>query len=210
VLDRAQQRVAITLTAFPVCALLFALVLSGCHDGPKVTKPATVVVVGDSLLYQSGVPLQRALKQRGWTAVLDGRPGSGIIGGFSIGSWPERIAALVRVAKPDIVVVELGTNGCTGCRSVAAGIDAVMAPLHDIERVYWVNVKENSPRPPHPKAVNAAIENAKHRFKNLRIIDMNKRFDDHPGLLMSDHIHFDTAGIAAFVELVADTLPNER
>jgi lysophospholipase L1-like esterase len=192
-------------------ALLFLVLLLGaCHDAPKITKPATVVVVGDSLLYQSIGPLQQALRQRGWVPVTDGRPGSAIVGGFSISSWPERIKELVRAANPDVVVVELGTNGCGDCASIDAGIDAVMAPLRKVPRVYWVNVKDYSPIPPDPKAINDALERATDRFGNLRIIDMNKRFAGHPELLQSDRIHFDTPGQRAFAQLVASALPDER
>jgi lysophospholipase L1-like esterase len=188
-----------------------SLVLGACsHDKPKVTKPATVLIVGDSLLYQSAGPLAAVLRERGWVPVFDARPGSAILGGFSIGSWPPRIGQLVRATNPDVVVVELGTNGCGHCRSMAAGIDADMKELRAVPRVYWVNVKESSPIPPHPKAVNDALDAAKKRWKNLRIIDMNKAFARHPDLLLSDHIHFDDKGVAEFVKLVADKLPRQN
>jgi lysophospholipase L1-like esterase len=190
-----------------VGAIAMVLVLGGCHDTPKITQPATVLVVGDSLVFQSGGPLRERLEQRGWTAVMDARPGSGIIGGFSIGSWPSRIAALVRASNPDVAVVELGTNGCTGCTSLAAGIDAVMAPLRDVERVYWLNVRVDAAKPPNPRAVNAAIAAAQDRYENLHVVDMNRRFEDHPELVMPDRIHFNDAGVAAFAELVVDALP---
>ena len=77
-------------------------------------------------------------------------------------------------------------------------------------RVYWVNVKESSPIPPHPKAVNDALQQAKKRWKNLRTIDMNKAFAHHPELLLSDRIHFDDQGVAEFVKLVADKLPRQN
>ena len=200
-----RRRAACLLSVVP-------LVLGACShdDKPKVTKPATVLIVGDSLLYQSAGPLAAVLRERGWVPVFDARPGSAILGGFSIARWPPRIRQLVRATNPDVVVVELGTNGCGHCRSMAAGIDTVMKELRTVPRVDWVNVKESAPIPPHPKAVNDALEQAKQRWKNLRIIDMNKAFAHHPELLLSDHIHFDDKGVAEFVKLVADQLPRQH
>src|SRR4051794_18163516 len=191
-------------------ALVVGLVAWGFtrNDAPHVTPPATGLVVGDSLVYQSANALRDQLRARGWTPVLDARIGSGILGGYTIDKWPPRIAQLVCAANPDVVVVVLGTNGCgLPCSSPAAAIDTDMALLRDVPFVYWVNVKENSPIPPKPHAINAALEQAKHRWDNLHVIDMNARFDDHRDLLRSDRIHFNRKGVLVFTELVIDALP---
>jgi lysophospholipase L1-like esterase len=187
-----------------------AIVLSACGDDePKITEPATAVIVGDSLLYQSSADVQRELDQRGWKHAIYGIPGAGIVGGYSVVRWADRLRELVRASKPDIVVIELGTNGCAGCTSLDDAIDAIMKPLRSVERVYWVNVREDAPVPSDPKALNDALERAKDRFDNLRIIDMNDDFDDHPGWIIEDGIHFSDAGEREFAKMLAEKFPDQ-
>jgi hypothetical protein len=185
-------------------------VLSACgsqHRRVHITKPAAALFVGDSLLLQSYSDVSQAARAAGWEPVIDGQFGSAINRGFSFASWPERIDALVRFSNPDVAVVELGTNGCDHCSSLAAAIDADMQPLRHVARVYWVNVKDYSRIPADPKAINDAISAAKKRWKNLRVIDMNDSFRGHSPWLASDDIHFTTAGQQAFAQLVVGALP---
>jgi lysophospholipase L1-like esterase len=200
-----RRSVAIALT------LVVALVASACSDDDWVTPPATAVVVGDSLVFQSSTALREALEGKGWDARLDGRPGSGIVGGetvsgrVTVASWPVRIAQLVEQFDPDAVFVVLGTNGCE-CR-LAAGIDAVMEQLRGVPRVFWLNVKEDAPIPDDPKAVNEALDAAAGRYGNLDIVDLDDHFDDRPELIHADGIHFNDAGEREFAALIADELP---
>jgi lysophospholipase L1-like esterase len=187
-------------------ALAVAVVGAACGDDEWVTAPATVVVAGDSLVFQSGDPLPRALEAKGWQAHLDGRPGSTITGGSTIDSWPDRLRDLVAQYDPDAVVVVLGTNGCR-CRSLAAGIDAVMRPLRRVPRVYWVGVREDAPVPDDPVSVNEALEAAEHRYGNLDVLDLDDHFDERPELIDRDGIHFNDAGEREFSRWIADHLP---
>jgi lysophospholipase L1-like esterase len=191
-------------------ALLVAATTGACHHEPSVTKPATALVVGDSLLYLSADAVRTALKEKGWTPVLDPRVGSGINGGYTIDTWPPRVHDLVRASHPDVVFVELGTNGCTGCHSLDAAIDDIMRQLRGVPRVYWLNVRDASPIPDDPEAVNDAIERAPSRWGNLRVIDMNKAFEGHPEWLLSDKIHFNAAGQRELAKLIVDKLPDEN
>jgi lysophospholipase L1-like esterase len=199
-----------------VAVVVLAPVLVGCGNREQPTpvaagapRPSRVLLVGDSLLFQSRNTVVDALRARGWHATVDGRPGSAITGGYTIGNWPKQLGKLVRQTKPDVVVVELGTNGCGTCFTIDAGIDAVMQKLHGVRTVYWVNVKDNSPIPPDPEAINDALQWATRRYSNLHVIDMNRRFDHHPELLIPDHIHFNEAGIGVFARMIAAALPNE-
>ncbi len=203
-------------TAGAVVAVVATLLLSACSndDRPRVllgavAQPPKVLVVGDSLLAESRTAVEDAFRARGWQAIVDGRPGSSILGGVTIGSWPARIKELVQRTDPDVVIVELGTNGCGPCASLDAAIDAVMGPLQRVKTVYWVNVKEYSPIPTDPHAINNALAWATLRHPNLHIIDMHKRFAFHPDWLIGDQIHFSYAGIAVFSQMLASALPNE-
>jgi hypothetical protein len=195
------------------CAAAVAAIVIGClglgacatkhHDAP--TQPQSLLIVGDSLLFQSIGSIRQSLAATNWKITSDARPGSRITGGVSIGSWPERIAQLAGVAHPDIAVVELGTNGCA-CTSIAAAIDADMRPLQNVPRVYWVNVRTDAPRPPDRVQIDNELEAATRRWTNLHIIDFDQRFAHHRELLIADDIHFTTAGVAAFTTLVHDAL----
>jgi lysophospholipase L1-like esterase len=199
-----------------VAMIVLALVVAGCGNEQRPTpivagaaRPRSVLLVGDSLLFQTRNTVEQALRARGWQPPIDGRPGSAITGGFPIGSWPAQIAKLLKMTKPDVVVVELGTNGCGSCFTIDAGIDAVMRELEQVHAVYWVNVKDDSWIPPDPQAINDALQRATTRYPNLHIIDMNRRFQHHPELLIPDHIHFNEAGIGVFARLLAAALPDE-
>jgi lysophospholipase L1-like esterase len=203
-----RTRVRIAIGVVVALALVAAgVVVLATRDRGRDGPAPTVLVVGDSLLYQSAPTVSKALESRGWHAVIDGRPGSGITGGFSIGSWPDRITDLVKIAKPKVAIVELGTNGCTDCTKYDDGIDRVMQRLRGVPQVYWVNVKLDCPVPPDPGAVNAAINRATKRWKKLRVIDMNSRFYGKPQLLIADRIHFNDAGEKVFAKLLASSLP---
>ena len=71
---------------------------SRVHDQPD--RPVALVV-GDSLLLQSATDVRQAIEGAAGTWCSTAGPASGITGGFSIGSWPDRITDLVRIAQPE-------------------------------------------------------------------------------------------------------------
>ena len=150
--------------------------------------PATVVLVGDSILFGASQDVTTALQRENWTVHIDAVGGSAILGSYAVVNWPKRIEGIVKERRPDVVVVELGTNDC-GCAHTANGIDAIMKRLQAVDRVYWVNVRESSPIPDNPPAMNDAIEKAQDRWSNMHVIDFNKRFNGHAGWVQDDHIH---------------------
>jgi lysophospholipase L1-like esterase len=188
-------------------ALVLAL-LAGCGDGrPVVHAPASVLVVGDSILDFSKVDVAKTLEHAGWTPTVDGRRGSRVTGGFTIGSWPDELARRVRESKPDVAVVELGTNGCGFCNTDTDGINAVMHSLRSVRRVYWINVRLHAPIPDDPAAFNRALEQARLRWPNLHLINMNKTIGDDPKLILADHVHPTPAGEQAIADMIVDALP---
>ncbi|HET9730611.1 MAG TPA: GDSL-type esterase/lipase family protein [Acidimicrobiia bacterium] len=182
-------------------------VVAGCSSRPEVRAPASVLVVGDSITFQSTADVRTALRVAGWTVSVDGRPGSRVTGGYTIGSWPARLAADVHPTPPDVVVIELGTNGCGFCTTDAEGIDSVMATLREVPRVYWLNVRLHAPATPDPAAFNRALDAATSRWHNLHVIDMNGRFDDNAKLVSFDHTHLTTAGERVFADMIVHALP---
>jgi lysophospholipase L1-like esterase len=188
------------------CALLL-IVTAGCSERPTIHAPATVLVVGDSILDFSKVDVATTLEHAGWTPTVDARRGSRVTGGFTIGSWPQELATRVARAKPDVVVVELGTNGCGFCNTDSDGIDAVMRSLRSVRRVYWVNVRVDAPIPEDPAAFNRALQQARLRWPNLHVIDMNKTIGDDPKLILADHVHPTPRGEQAIADMIEAALP---
>jgi lysophospholipase L1-like esterase len=109
-------------------------------------------------------------------------------------------------APVDVAVVELGTNDCV-CRRIADGIDAVMAALQHVPRVYWINVREGAPTPDDARAIDAALQQATHRWSNLHVIDMNRRLRRKPQLIAPDRVHLSAAGSAVFANMIVSALP---
>jgi lysophospholipase L1-like esterase len=195
------------LRRIAACALV-VVSLAACGDRrPVIHAPASVLVVGDSILDFSKADVAKTLEHAGWTQSVDGRPGSRVTGGYSIGSWPQELKLRVAQSKPDVVVVELGTNGCGLCKTDADGINAVMESLRSVRRVYWVNVRIHAPIPQDPAAFNRALQQARLRWPNLHVIDMNKKIGDDPKLILADRVHPTPAGEQAIADMIEAALP---
>jgi lysophospholipase L1-like esterase len=193
-------------------AIAFASIvaITGCGSSrPGVDAPATVVLVGDSILVGASQDVTTALQREHWTVHIDAVGGSAILGSYAVVNWPERIDAIVKKRRPNVVVVELGTNDC-GCAHTANGIDAIMKRLQSVDRVYWVNVRENSPIPDNPAAMNDAIDAAQDRWPNMHIIDFNKRFKGRTSWVQPDRIHPNQRGNQELANFIASELPRVR
>src|SRR4249919_1831028 len=108
-----------------VLVLGISLVWATTASSRSVAAPRVqgnrVLLVGDSLLWESTPQVTAALKTAGWDPSLTAYPAT------TIGDWAPKMAGLVGDAKPDVVVVELGTNNCTAaCPNLAAVIDRLL------------------------------------------------------------------------------------
>ena len=184
--------------------------LSGCGNRATVDAPATAVLVGDSILVGAAQEVTAALQREQWTVHIDAVGGTAITGTPPVVNWPQRVDSLVREHQPDVVVVELGTNGCGWCARNTDGIDAIMKPLRSVERVYWVNVREGAITPEDPPQMNDAIERAADRWPNLHVIDLNKHFDGRNDWLQADQLHPNQRGNEELAKLIEEELPRVR
>src|SRR5690348_13810815 len=123
-----------------IALAVLAITATACsHDHPRA-NPRSALFIGDSLMSQSQGQVKSAAQRAGWTPTVEGRFGAAITGGFTISSWPPEIANLVKISKPAVAVIELGTDGCGLCLGLDKAIDDDMKRLRDVPRVYWVNV----------------------------------------------------------------------
>ncbi|HKE72675.1 MAG TPA: SGNH/GDSL hydrolase family protein [Acidimicrobiales bacterium] len=193
-----------TRLALAACATLLAGGLSGCAP---LSKPGPVLLVGDSIFFLASPDLTFALQTHGWKAVIVAYPGSGINGGgFTPLDWPSKIKDLVEFTKPQAVVVELGTNGCPGCPSVAQAIDNNMKSMADVHHVLWLRVGHTGGNKARADKINKELEAATDRWSNLDLLPYDEWMDGHPDLVPADNVHPTAKGQAALAKHIQDEL----
>lgn len=186
-------------------ACVLVAVTSGCEG--TISPPGPVVLVGDSIFSMASDELTSALRGDGWEVTVDAYPGAGIRnGGFASVDWPARLRDLVAFAQPEVVVVELGTNGCGQCSSIPAAIDADMAQLRDVDLVLWLDVATSGPGADRGRAVNAALRAAAGKWDNLEVLPYDRWFAGRADLIQPDAVHPTPAGERALARHVADAL----
>src|SRR5205807_3545795 len=99
------------------------------------------LIVGDSLMNESRAPVSAAVEGDGWQPDIQAQ------GGTTITYWSSRIRYLVLAKKPDVVVIELGTNDCapTECPPLAPYIDKIMRSIPHHTPVLWLNIQQKIP-----------------------------------------------------------------
>jgi lysophospholipase L1-like esterase len=175
-------------------AVLMIAVPTMC--GTEPSPPGPVLAIGDSLLFQSSEEVSRELQADGWEVRVDAVIGSGITGGGEpLILWPDRLAALVDEVDPEVVVIELGTNGCgPGCEGLETDIDELLDVVDDVPVVLWVGVRTDALLREDPVAINAALEEAAGDQNDLHILPMQDWFHGHIELLALDGVHLNQGG----------------
>jgi lysophospholipase L1-like esterase len=174
---------------------LVVLVVMVRSSGPA--PPGNLLVVGDSLSAQSSTQIKRALQQDGWTVTVVAEPGAGITGGGRRHlDWSTVVHQKIALLHPELVYVELGTNGCgPGCTTVGHEIDALMTEMRQVPTVLWLDVRTNVPLPhADPPRINNEIEAATLRWPNLTRLDFDTWGSTDPHLLVGDGVHFNSSG----------------
>lgn len=185
-----------------VVVLALVILTATANGGPTVSGPR-VLVIGDSLLHISEVDVQTALAADHWQAHVEGHSGA------SMESWDPFVGPIAGTVRPDVAVVELGTNDCdTYCPNVGTYIDKIMTALvrNGAGAVLWVNVQRAPVYPRHSDYVNYAIEQASVRWPQMRLVDLATFTDAHPEWRGPDGLHFNAAGQQAFADLIRTAL----
>jgi lysophospholipase L1-like esterase len=193
-------------------AILVALVpiawvsVASSRTEPKpVARGSKVLVVGDSLTWQSIPEVTASLEAGGWDPTIQAAPGT------TIGAWADKVGKLVDEHDPDVVVVELGTNNCTAeCPRIASVIDRLLRSVPRSVPVVWLNVQAQPSYPAHPESVNDALAAAAERWPNVTLVDMSARFRNHPDWHMEDGLHLTATGSTELGKLMAESLRAER
>jgi lysophospholipase L1-like esterase len=185
-----------TVAAVVVVGLI--VLTATASSGEHVTGNR-VLVIGDSLLEFSEPSVQSSLNSDGWQAVVIGHRG------YSIEDWQQLIEPLAAFVRPNVAVVELGTNDCNvTCPDLAPVIDATMRTLvaNDVGAVLWLNVQERPDYPAHARYVNLAIAQAAIRWPQMEVVDLRRFADPHPEWHDPDGLHFNSVGQQALGALI--------
>ena len=181
----------------------FALFLVVNHgDGPS--PPGNLLVIGDSLTAQSSGQIKRVLNADGWSVTVVAEPGSGVSGGGQRDvDWSKIIHERVQKLDPEVVYIELGTNGCgPHCTTMPREIDALMHEVADVPVVLWLNVRTNVPLPNvNPPKFNQELASAALRYPNIKTLDFDKWGAQTP-LLVGDAVHFNINGQVVMADQV--------
>jgi hypothetical protein len=97
------------------------------------------------------------------------------------------------------VIVQLGNNG----PFYDGQFDEIMAALHDVPMVIWVNVRVPREWEAHN---NRIIASGVARYPNARMVDWNAATAGQPGLFWNDGYHPRPAGATLYADLVAAAL----
>lgn len=197
-----------------ILGLIVLAVLGAVFGSAKVSPPGPVLLVGDSLLWQSSDEMTKALAEDGWETRIEATPGAGIAGGgFTSFAWPEHLDKVTKQRDFEVAIVELGTNGCDGCPSVPEAIDNVMDNLHNVELVLWVDARRNAARPGMAMAdqINHELREAADRWENLEVLSLEELLEDDSGstLIESDGVHLTPAGQLVLTGSVREALRDE-
>jgi lysophospholipase L1-like esterase len=165
----------------------------------------SVLLVGDSLLWAATPDVDAALRAEGWEPTIAAAPGT------TVASWLPSLPQRVAGTRPDVVVVELGTNDCNGpCSTLPAEIEAFLRALPRDVPILWLDVQTEPSYPAHPETVNRALAAAARHWPAVRIIGMNERFRDRPEWHLPDGLHFNETGSARLADLIAGSLDAVR
>jgi lysophospholipase L1-like esterase len=171
--------------------------------GPAPTAAAgnRVLLVGDSILVDANQDVTARLRADGWDPVVAAAAMT------NIDFWTHYVPPLVIAHRPDVLVVELGTNDCnTVCRRVTSGIDRIIRAVPPRTPVYWLNVQTQATYPRHAGRVNARLNAASRRFSRLHVVDMDTRLRDHPEWHEDDGVHLNEAGSLQLAALISESI----
>lgn len=178
--------------------MLVLAAIAGC-SGKGPVGGYDVLVVGDSLMAQSSDVVTEELRADGWAPFVAAR------GGIAIVDWFDDLGPLAEQVRPDIAVVELGTNDC--CRDLAPFIDTAVKGLlaAGVEVIVWLDTQEVGFRPDADR-VNRALEAADERWEELYVVSMNDRLASKAEYHAEDGLHLSPEGIRELARFIREEL----
>jgi lysophospholipase L1-like esterase len=204
------------LTAGPLAPSADGSMSSAGTSVPPAGR-TTIVVIGDSILMSSWQEVHRSLAAGGrYTPAMMAKPASGLATTAWF-DWDEGLRALDAEARPDQVVVELGTNDLEypGFYESGAAVGLVMRATR-ARRVVWLLPSATPLRPDRQVAMGRIRAALVHAASNgpyadrLDVADFGLVVTAEPGALAPDLIHVTPYGSQLLGELVRDSVDGRR
>lgn len=171
-------------------------------------RPASVVMVGDSITVASSEELEVALTDLGLEVLLiDAQVGRRMTVGERGRLTPgvDVVEYVAGALEPELWIVALGTNDIgqyPDPDDIAAQVDAILDRIPEGAPVVWVDTWIRD-RPDQARAVNDAIRSAVDRRPATLVVDWASSATAD-GVLAGDGVHLtDGLGRARFAEVVA-------
>jgi hypothetical protein len=176
----------------------------------------TIAVVGDSILMQSWQQVYGTLTAGGYVPKMIAKPWSGLADATFF-DWAPQLRTLDEDARPDQLVVELGTNdlGHPELYESGATIDLVMATSR-ARRVVWVLPSADPSRPdrqPNMDRIRSALQDAASHGRHaerLDVVDFGRAVAAVPGATEADLIHVTPYGAGLLAELIRSGVDASR
>jgi hypothetical protein len=178
-------------------------------DRYAASLPGPVLLVGDSLFFQSAEELQRALEGDGWDVDIVAYPGAGLGGGGYVSKfrWGPRLRDEVALVHPRVAVIELGTNGCVyACDSIGEAVDSIVDSLEGVDLILWLTVRTGTPRPRNAADINDGLEDAAGTIVDMELLPYDRWFVGRSELIRPDGIHLTPQGQRAMAHRVRGAL----
>ena len=162
---------------------------------PKVV-PGRVVLVGDSVMAALDPNYTDAAREvlgaAGWKVDIDAEVNRSTDPGRQRGG---RVAA----GAGDTVVLMLGHNDAGSAKVFGPRVEAVLAQLAGVERVYWLTMRE-----PRYAEANGVLAAAQATHPNLHIIPWAASIQ--PGWTAKDGLHLNGSGATGMAQLILQAI----
>jgi lysophospholipase L1-like esterase len=185
-----------------VAAVLGSTVVAATDDAPRDVEGDRVLLVGDSIFFQTREELAAALEAAGWDPRIAAIPAT------TVRDWAGEVDDLLAEHQPDVVVLELGTNEDVDRLRLAPDIARVLRALDGVDRVVWLNVQEDADYPRGADAINHLLESAVVWASNAEVLDFSGHFAGHPEwhALEPEGVHMSVSGERELARFVAAAL----
>lgn len=205
----SRRRMTLAVATIVLAALATSCGLTPPYEGATSDPSARkTVVIGDSLVDQSRAHLAVNFGEKGQKVSINGKPGADLASmrGY-IGTAGD--------ARPDAIVIALGTNDVGQLISGARTWDLEMAHIRDAMSdalsqspcVVWVNINDTAAYyqlgtwGPH---INSVIR-AEANNRGVHLADWNLLYKANPSFIASDGLHLTWEGQIAYAELIRAT-----
>jgi lysophospholipase L1-like esterase len=162
---------------------------------PKVV-PGRVVLVGDSVMAALDPNYTNAAREvlgaAGWKVDIDAAVNRSTIQGGSV-------VAGLHPAAGDTVVLMLGHNDAGSAKVFGPRVEAVLAQLAGVQRVFWLTMRE-----PRYAEANAVLAAAPATQPNLHLIPWAASIQ--PGWTAKDGLHLNGSGATGMAQLILQAI----